>query len=256
MLVHALWLMALTLLAAEPTAGAQSQHREVDFPTAGGIQMHADIYPSKGGGPTLILLFHQAGWSRGEYREIAPKLVELGYRVMAVDQRAGKGVNGVRNETHRRAAKRKMATRYLDAYVDMTAALNYAVETLEAKRVILWGSSYSASLVFRLAAEQPQHVVGLLAFSPGEYFRGQGDQYVRNHAKIVAAPVFVTSSKVERDKVKPIFDAVPADKKILFTPASLGRHGSRALWERWPDDDVYWASVTGFLTEYAPPTIK
>lgn len=250
------YLFTALFLCSHAVADAQPPYREVDFPTAGGIQMHADVYPASGGGPTVIVLFHQAGWSRGEYREIAPRLVKLGYRVMAVDQRAGKGVNGVRNETHRRATSKKMSTRYLDAYVDMIAALNYAIKSLDAQRVIIWGSSYSASLVFRLAAEQPDRVAGVLAFSPGEYFRGQGTEYVRGHAKAVRVPVFVTSSKAERVKAKPIFDAVPAEKKILFTPASLGRHGSHALWERWPDDDVYWASVTGFLTEYVPPTIK
>ena len=40
---------------------------------------------------SFIVMFHQAGWSRGEYREIAPKLVAKGYRVLAVDQRAGRG---------------------------------------------------------------------------------------------------------------------------------------------------------------------
>ena len=45
----------------------------------------------------VLVLFHQAGWSRGEYREIAPKLNELGYICLAIDQRSGKGVNGVAN---------------------------------------------------------------------------------------------------------------------------------------------------------------
>jgi hypothetical protein len=70
----------------------------------------------------------------------------------------------------------------------------------------------------------------------------------------VKQPLFVTSSKKEREQVKPIFDASPAKNKILFTPASKGQHGSRALWNRWPDSDVYWAAVNGFLETYAPPT--
>ena len=235
-------------------SAAERTFREVDFPTAGGIQAHADIYSPKKKASTLIVLFHQAGWSRGEYREIAPKLAELGYQVMAVDQRSGKAVNGVRNETHRRAIKKKASTDYLDAYADLQAALKYATEKLKPQRIIVWGSSYSAALVFRLAAEHPAEVTALLAFSPGEYFhKGHGAQYVQTFAKRMKAPVFVTSSKAERDKAKLIFDAVPAEKKILFTPASLGQHGSRALWEKWADSDVYWAAVNAFLKEYAPP---
>jgi dienelactone hydrolase len=235
-------------------SAAERTFREVDFPTAGGIQAHADIYSPKKKASTLIVLFHQAGWSRGEYREIAPKLAELGYQVMAVDQRSGKAVNGVRNETHRRATQKKASTNYLDAYADLQAALKYATENLKPQRIIVWGSSYSAALVFRLAAEHPTEVTALLAFSPGEYFqKRQGTEYIQAFAKKVRGPVFITSSKAERDKAKPIFDAVPAEKKILFTPASLGQHGSRALWEKWTDNDVYWAAVNAFLKEYAPP---
>ena len=235
-------------------SASERAFKEVDFPTAGGIQAHADIYSPRKKASTLIILFHQAGWSRGEYREIAPKLVELGYQVMAVDLRSGRAVNGVRNETHRRATKKKASTDYLDAYADLQAALKYATEKLKSKRIIVWGSSYSAALVFKLAAEHPAEVTALLAFSPGEYFqKGHGTEYIQAFAKRVKGSVFVTSSKAERDKAKPIFDAVPVEKKILFTPASLGQHGSRALWEKSTDSDVYWAAVNAFLKEYAPP---
>jgi len=239
----------------EATSFADGGFKSVDYPTAGGIQGHADVYASKNQSATLILLFHQAGWSRGEYREIAPKLVKRGYRVMAVDQRSGGAVNGVQNETHYRASRMGLARSYLDAYVDIEAALAYARKELDAKRIIVWGSSYSASLVFRLAAEHPESVTAVMAFAPGEYFKkDKGPDYIRGFAKRVKQPVFVTSSKKERDQVKPIFDAAPAEKKILFTPASKGQHGSRALWAKWDDNDVYWTAVNGFLKEYVPPT--
>ncbi|MBW1906474.1 MAG: hypothetical protein JRJ24_14450 [Deltaproteobacteria bacterium] len=87
------------------------------------IQGRADVYASQSKSATLVLLFHQAGWSRGEYREIAPKLIKAGYQVMAVDQRSGGKVNGIQNETHRRATRMGLARGYLAAYVDMEAAL-------------------------------------------------------------------------------------------------------------------------------------
>lgn len=246
--------VAVLVAWADTTSFAESGFESVDFPTAGGIEARADVYASKDPSATLILLFHQAGWSRGEYREIAPKLVDAGYRVMAVDQRSGGGVNGVRNETQRRAAKKKLPRGYLDAYADLEAALTYARNELNAKRVILWGSSYSASLVIRLTADHPEEVSAVIAFSPGEYFKkDKGPNYIQGLAKRVKQPLLVTSSKGEREQVKPIFDASPAQKKILFTPASKGQHGSRALWSKSPDNDVYWAAVNGFLKGYAPP---
>lgn len=232
---------------------ADDGFRTVDFTTADGIRARADVYDSAPSSATWVLLFHQAGWSRGEYREIAPKLVEAGYRVMALDQRSGGSVNGVRNETHRRATRKKLRTNYLDAYADLESALHYARKELGAARVVVWGSSYSASLVFRLAAEHPKDIEAVLAFSPGEYFKNAGTSYVGDFAKRVTQPLFVTSSKQERPQVAPIFKLSPADKKILFTPASRGQHGSRALWAKWPDNDVYWAAVNGFLEKYVPP---
>jgi dienelactone hydrolase len=249
------WILAVVaMLVAGPnaTSFADEGFASVDFPTAGGIQGRADVYEAQDKSATLILLFHQAGWSRGEYREIAPKLVKAGYRVMAVDQRSGGKVNGVQNETHRRATRMGLARSYLDAYVDMEAALSYARKELAAPRVIVWGSSYSASLVFRMAAEHPNEVTAVMAFAPGEYFKKEGRDYVQSFAKRVKQPVFVTSAKKEREQVWPIFNASPAEKKILFTPASKGQHGSRALWNEWSDSDVYWTAVNGFLTEYAP----
>jgi pimeloyl-ACP methyl ester carboxylesterase len=232
---------------------ADDGFRTVDFTTADGIQARADVYDSAPSSATWVLLFHQAGWSRGEYREIAPKLVEAGYRVMALDQRSGGSVNGVRNETHRRAARKKLQTGYLDAYADLESALRYVRKDLGAARVVVWGSSYSASLVFRLAAEHSKEVSAVLAFSPGEYFKKKGTSYVGGFAKRVNQPLFVTSSKQERPQVAPIFNLSPADKKILFTPATRGQHGSRALWSKWSDSDVYWAAVNGFLGKYVPP---
>ena len=244
---------AFTLwVASSASAGASFQ--AIDFPAADGLEVRADLYETHDKAGTLIVLFHQAGWSRGEYREIAPKLVALGYRVMAVDQRSGGAINGVRNETARRAAAKRRKRSYLDAYPDLEAALKFAKTKLKASRVVVWGSSYSASLVFRLAAEHPSEVDAVLAFAPGEYFKkAEGPEYVRGFALKVNQPLFVTSSKQERAQVEPIFKASPSKKKILFTPASKGQHGSRALWDKWPDSDVYWSSVLGFLREYAPP---
>jgi pimeloyl-ACP methyl ester carboxylesterase len=253
-----IWILATVALMLASSAGpvmADAGFKSVDFPTDGGIQGRADVYATDNESATLVLLFHQAGWSRGEYREIAPKLVKAGYRVMAVDQRSGGAVNGVQNETHRRATQMGLPRNYLDAYVDMEAALAYARKELEAKRIIVWGSSYSASLVFRLAAEHADLVIAVMAFSPGEYFKKSGSDYIQSFARRTKQPVLVASAKKERELVLPIFKASPAKRKILFTPASKGQHGSRALWDKWPDSDVYWAAVNGFLKEYAAAII-
>lgn len=246
--------VALTLvsLAFCREAAADGPYETLSFSSEGGVTIQADVYAPKDA-TALIILYHQAGWSRGEYREIAPKLAALGYRVMAVDARSGNAVNGVSNEAAKSAKARGLPRSYLDAYADLNAALRFGEKRFRPKRVIVWGSSYSASLVFRLAAEHPREVSALVAFSPGEYFRKQkGGSYVEGFAKRVTCPVFVTSSRSERGQAKALFDEVPGKQKVLFTPQAAGMHGSRALWAKSPDSAAYWSALTRFLEEYAP----
>lgn len=219
----------------------------VSFPSEDGLVITADYYPA--GKAPLIVLFHQAGWSRGEYREIAPKLNALGYACLAVDLRSGGKVNGVVNRTHERAVKMGLPTTYTDALADMRAALQYATGHLRHSRVIIWGSSYSSALVFVVAANHPKKVRALLSFSPGEYFTrlGKSARYIRDHAARVTAPVFITSAKKEKKNWLPIFNALPVNEKVQFIPQTDGQHGSRALWEKFPEHNAYWQAVQRFL---------
>ena len=97
---------------------------------------------------------------------------------MAVDQRSGGKVNGVDNETHRRATRMGLERELFGCLRRYGGgACVYARKELAAERIIVWGSSYSASLVLRLAAEHADEViVGVMAFSPGEYFKKEGSR--------------------------------------------------------------------------------
>ncbi|MDR9866068.1 hypothetical protein, partial [Pseudomonas baetica] len=90
---------------------------------------------------------------------------------------------------------------------------------------ILWGSSYSASLVFLLAADYPDQVKAVMAFSPGEYFDDK--TMVRAAAANVKAPVFATSAQDghEVDEARNILAAVPGQKE-QFVPKQGGVHGA------------------------------
>jgi len=120
----------------------------------------------------LIVLFHQVGWSRGEYNEIAPKLNKLGFNAMAVDLRSGKSVNGITNQTAKVAQKLGKGMRYIDALPDMESALLEAQKIAgENSKIIAWGSSYSSALVLKLVGDKPALADAVLSFSPGEYFK-------------------------------------------------------------------------------------
>ena len=155
---------------------------------ADGATVFASQYAPSGGAKATILLFHQAASNRGEYGDIAPTLAKAGYEVIAVDQRSGGDRFGRANETVRALGR---STGFGDTLPDLEAALAHARKTAPGQPVIVWGSSYSAALVFVLAARHPADVAAVLAFSPGEYLSGVS---VGGEAKKVTVPVFVTSA--------------------------------------------------------------
>jgi len=231
---------------APTTATAPAGVREVHFPAGDSVTITADVYAPLPATAPMIVLFHQAGFSRGEYRAIAPRLNKLGFNAIAVDARAGEAVNGVGNATAVSACKLGKPTAYVDAITDLKAAVAYA-RTQSKGKLIVWGSSYSSALVLVLGSELGADAV--ISFSPGEYFEDQGKPktWVADHAKALKVPVFVTSAKSETGDWAPIIAAIDPKLVTTFVPTSAGHHGSSALLQ--PDGDAYWAAVSAFLTK-------
>jgi len=242
-------LVALSASIARGQEAPASEPTEVSFKAADGLEVSADLYLAHPPTAPLILLFHQANWSRGEYGQIAPRLVGMGFNAMAVDLRSGGMTLRVVNRTHTNAEAAGKKTRYVDSVPDMQAAIDYARAHHAKGRLILWGSSYSAALVLRLAAVAQNRIDAVLCFSPGEYFVrfGKPSDWIRRAASTLQQPVFITSARRERRQWKAIFDAIPSPKKRAYVPATVGEHGSRALWNRYRDAAGYWAAVEAFL---------
>ncbi len=219
----------------------------IDFMADDGLTVSGRYYRANSP-KALILLFHQANSSKDEYAEIAPKLVEAGYAALAIDQRSGGSMFGP-NET---AARMPQGADYAGALHDLQGALGWAAPM--GVPVIVWGSSYSSSLVFELAAKNPGKVAALLSFSPGEYL-GDGKPVEAAAAK-VKIPVFITSAKDPQEEAaaKAIFDALPGDRKTLSVPKLAGVHGSSTLiTARNPQGAAdNWSSVMAFLKSVAP----
>jgi pimeloyl-ACP methyl ester carboxylesterase len=215
--------------------------KTIEFASEDGLMITADHYHIKKTAPVIILC-HQAGWSRGEYQEIAPKLNALGFNCIALDQRSGGAVNGVTNETAKRAAEAGKPTTYNDAKQDINAGIAKAKE-LYSTKVTLWGSSYSSALALIVATENDD-VEQVLSFSPGEYL---GTVKVGESITTLNKPAFLTSSNSEQGQTKLIFDEIISTEKTHFIPTGAGEHGSRALWEEKADYAEYWVAVKAFL---------
>jgi predicted alpha/beta hydrolase len=224
-------------------ANVLKAQEKITIPTADGIEITADAYIINNTGP-FILLCHQADYSRGEYRQIAPELNKLGYNCIAIDQRSGNEVKRVTNQTAKAAKNNNLPTNYWDAKIDIENAIAYISTTYKPYSLILWGSSYSASLSL-IIASQNDHVSGVIAFSPGEYFDDK--TAVEKTLKNIKVTAFVTSSFEEAPEVINLVTAIR--NKIIFTPTSGGRHGSSALWQKNKNNEEYWAALKNYLIE-------
>ena len=232
--------LALTLAAFPALADT------VTFPSSDGLEITAEYETAKS--DTTIVLFHQAGSSRGEYKTIAPRLNKLGYNTLSVDLRSGGAFDGVTNETAARGAAARKGSRFIDAKPDMLAAITYARKLSGTKKVVIWGSSYSAALSLVIAGEGEAKINGALAFSPGEYLQGVS---VKGAARGISIPTYMSSARSEVRAWQPFIKAASNIKAVGFEPQGGGRHGSSALIEgRSPNADEYWLSVESFLTKY------
>ncbi len=216
----------------------------IEFPSKDKLPITADLYETKNS-DVFIILFHQAGSSRGEYQEIAPKLNALGYNCLAVDQRSGNSSNGIKNQTKLQAKQQGKGTKYVDAFQDIEASVAYVKEKYAPKKIVIWGSSYSSSLVLKYAGDYPTAVQAVLSFSPGEYF-GSKD-FISQSAQHITIPTFITSARGEKKGWSGIYSNISSSKKQSFIPQGSGNHGSSALWSSKKDHKEYWEAVTAFL---------
>ena len=247
-----LYLAIISTLMMLPLSGfnqAAFEGKTIAFPSMDDLEITADVYLTEDEDAPFVLLFHQAGWSRGAYREIAPKLNQMGFNCMAIDQRSGNAINEILNETAAKAKAKGLAMQYPDAYPDLQAALNFVYEKYKPKTMLIWGSSYSAALSLVLAEKNMEMLDGILAFSPGEYFKFEGKS-ISEFAKNLHMPVFITSAKDEEGYWKDIFAAIPSTYKMSFVPDFKGHHGSRALWKAHEGHEKYWNEVVKFLDLY------
>jgi dienelactone hydrolase len=218
----------------------------VTLTAADGVKV-SGVYTGVEKPKAVILLFHQADSSKDEYATIASRLATWGYASLRIDQRSGGNLFGT-NETVKELGR---STSYYQAKPDLNAALAWARD--KKLPVILWGSSYSASLAFLVAADYPDQVKGVIAFSPGEYFDNK--TLVRDAAAKVRAPVFATSAQDghEIDEARTILAAVPGAKE-QFVPKLGGVHGSSTLLRaKNPDgSEAAWSAVLAYLQKVAP----
>lgn len=217
----------------------------IEFRSLDGLLISGNLYEIDKNKP-VILLCHQARYNKIEYADIAPKLNEMGYNCLAIDQRSGGDFAGKPNETFDRANKKGLPTEYIDAQQDIEAAIDLLYNKYN-KKVIIWGSSYSSSLVL-FESLQNKYVKASISFSPGDYFGGKKPSLSSVFSK-VEKPFFITSSKQEAATLNALVGKKQLkENQIQFILESDGFHGSKALWSGQKGAEEYWTAVEEFLT--------
>lgn len=250
----ALRLSLATLIASGMLPGllaAPVFAQRVTFPASDGVIVHGTWYRAGGLGSALVLAFHQGGASgEAEYGPIALRLNREGYDVLAIDQRAGGSLFGGTNRT---VQARGGETGYCEAAPDLEGTLAYAREHAGGNPIILWGSSYSAALVLRLAATNPEGVIAVLAFSPasGDPMVGCTGEEVSDR---IGIPVLALRprSEMERESVAEQAELLRGQGHQTFT-ADPGEHGSSMLVEErvGASTEPTWEVVLQFLHSHA-----
>jgi len=223
---------------------------EISFFGADSLQIFGDLYETNKEAAT-ILLFHQGGSNaRAEYHTIIPKLTQMGYNILAVDLFLGGQRYGTYNRTIAGVSLEefKNPTSYCDDFENMVATLNFAKQRFQGD-IIVWGSSYSATLSIQLGSEKPDDVSGVLAFSPaagGPMGTCQPDPYIEQ----IEVPLIILKPPSEMASENTIRQFELAQQHGHQTyAAEVGVHGSSMLVPSRVEGDISktWIVVTNFL---------
>ncbi len=224
----------------------------IQFQTADSLTIYGDLYRADAPADApMILLFHQGGGdARGEYGPLVDRLTAIGYHALAIDQRRG----GTRFDNTNRtveALPEDIEYGYCDAYPDLEAALAFARAQGFTGPKAAWGSSYSAALVFQLAAKYPEDIATVLAFSPASGDPMKGCEPGR-YSGTLEVPVLVLrpAREMEIERVAAQLKTF-ADEGHATYVADPGVHGSSMLNPDrvQADTEATWAVVLDFLAE-------
>lgn len=237
--IIAFGLTSCTTLEPGPSTPIPTGPMEITTKARDGVTVYGTTYfASLPDSAPLIVLFHQGGSNaRAEYAPLIPWLNENGYRAIGWDLRAGGEIFGLNNRTVDAMLPEK-AESYCDGYPDMKAALDASLAIGSVDDAIIWGSSYSAALVFHLAADAPDKVSHVIAASPASG-PPMANCLARARLDDLTRPAFVLrpASEMERESAqqqKVLLEAVNVPVLVLED----GVHGSSMLVDERTEADM------------------
>ena len=221
--------------------------RVLTFKTSDNLEVTADFYETFAESNKYMLMFHQADYSRGEFQQIASRIIKLDMNCIAVDLRYGNEVNYVNNETAMRARLNGNTISMMDCEKDIIAAIEHVYTMDTAAKIFLMGSSFSASLCLKVAKDR-NDIQAVIAYSPGEFF---GDFSVAQYLQGLKTPTYIACPRNEYTYVSQLAEEITSTKSVLFRPeGSGGMHGARCLWWNSEASEDFWLSLLFFLKDF------
>lgn len=221
--------------------------RLLTFKASDGLEVTADFYETFAESNKYMLMFHQADYSRGEFQQIASRIIKLDINCVAVDLRYGNEVNYINNETAMRARLSGHAISMMDCEKDILAAIEHVYAMDSSAKIFLMGSSFSASLCLKVAKDR-KDIQAVIAYSPGEFF---SDFSMANYLKGLNTPTYIACPRSEYSYVSQLADGITSSKSVLFRPESSGgMHGARCLWWNSDSSEEFWLSLLFFLKDF------
>lgn len=224
---------------------ANAQKRTISYSSEDNVEVFADQYYSLAEKP-YVILFHKENSSRGEYKDIAQKLLNLEYNCLVVDMRVGGEANFVENKTSKSSQKEYA---FFDCLKDVEASIDFAFAKSN-KPVILFGSGFSASLCL-IAANNNKKVQSVIAFSPGEYF--MPNTSTQDKLKNYDKKVFIGARTDELGYAKELMSNVTNSLKIFSAyEATKQARGSLLLSEENKSNNKFWLDLLLFFKSLNP----
>jgi pimeloyl-ACP methyl ester carboxylesterase len=205
--VRTLWLcLFLALPVALLVAASAEETRRpfslpVSFETSDGFVLKGDLTSSADANAPVALLLHMYRSDRSAWTPLVPELVEAGFTVLAIDQRA-------HGESQQRRGERvdvasipqtDFGKLVRGGVHDVRASARYlARQGLATDRIVLIGASYGCS-VSLLSAEQLEGVRALVLLSPGTNYFGVE---VLGAASSFPGPILVVAAEDDRHSVE------------------------------------------------------
>lgn len=226
--------------------GIINAQEEVSFLSADSLELTADHYFLADTLPYIVLL-HEQGSSRGEFKSLAERFQKMDYNCLAVDIRNGGSANFISNETVRRFQYGNFIIGREEIENDIRASVNYAF-IASGREVVLLGSGATGSLCLKISTEMDE-IKGVVALSPGEFY--QPFLSIQDTISNLQKPVFASSTQTEFPYVEQMLSGVDEAFKTTFKPeGDEGMRGSNALVPENPSNGEYWLAILLFFKEF------